>query len=61
MSDGTVSWFAGIDWGSEKHQVCLLDAAGKVVGSGHSGTAELVWRPCASGWCRSSASQAGSR
>src|SRR4051794_20952869 len=28
MSDGTVSWFAGIDWGSEKHQVCLLDAAG---------------------------------
>jgi transposase len=32
MSDGTVSWFAGIDWGSEKHQVCLLDAAGKVVG-----------------------------
>ena len=32
MSDGTVSWFAGIDWGSEKHQVCLLDAAGEVVG-----------------------------
>src|SRR4051794_27728158 len=32
MSDGTVSWFAGIDWGSEKHQVCLLDAAGQVVG-----------------------------
>jgi transposase len=31
MSDGTVSWFAGVDWGSEKHQVCLLDAAGKVV------------------------------
>ena len=27
-----VSWFAGIDWGSEKHQVCLLDAAGKLVG-----------------------------
>jgi transposase len=32
MSDGIVCWFAGIDWGSEKHQVCLLDAAGKVVG-----------------------------
>jgi transposase len=32
MADGTVSWFAGVDWGSEKHQVCLLDAAGKVVG-----------------------------
>ena len=32
MSDGTVSWFAGVDWGSQKHQVCLLDAAGKLVG-----------------------------
>src|SRR4051794_12002535 len=32
MSDGTVSWFAGVDWGSERHQVCLLDAAGKIVG-----------------------------
>src|SRR3982750_74534 len=32
MADGTVSWFAGIDWGSERHQVCLLDAAGQVVG-----------------------------
>ena len=32
MSDGTGSWFGGIDWGSEKHQVCLLDAAGTVVG-----------------------------
>ncbi len=27
-----VSWFAGIDWGSEKHQVCLLDVAGQLVG-----------------------------
>src|SRR5215218_6935937 len=25
-------WFAGVDWGSEKHQVCLLDDAGVVVG-----------------------------
>jgi transposase len=32
MADDVVSWFAGIDWGSEKHQVCLLDAAGQVVG-----------------------------
>jgi len=32
MADGTVSWFAGVDWGSERHQVCLVDAAGKVVG-----------------------------
>src|SRR5215207_6949455 len=32
MSDDVVSWFAGVDWGSERHQVCLLDAAGQVVG-----------------------------
>src|SRR3954469_12092574 len=32
MADETVSWFAGVDWGSERHQVCLLDAAGQVVG-----------------------------
>src|SRR4051794_41965230 len=32
MADGIVSWFAGVDWGSERHQVCLLDAAGQVVG-----------------------------
>src|SRR3954465_1757162 len=32
MDDGTVCWFAGVDWGSEKHQVCLLNAAGQVVG-----------------------------
>ena len=25
-------WFAGVDWGSEKHQVCLLDDAGAVAG-----------------------------
>src|SRR3954454_4161880 len=32
MTDETKRWFAGVDWGSEKHQVCLLDAAGTVVG-----------------------------
>jgi transposase len=32
MVDGVVSWFAGVDWGSERHHVCLLDAAGQVVG-----------------------------
>jgi transposase len=32
MTDETRRWFAGVDWGSEKHQVCMLDAAGKVVG-----------------------------
>ena len=32
MSDVTRSWFAGVDWGSEKHQVCMRDVAGTVVG-----------------------------
>src|SRR3954453_12528585 len=40
MADETIHWFAGVDWGSAKHQVCLLDGAGKVVGErefAHSG------------------------
>jgi len=32
MVDETTRWFAGVDWGSEQHHACLLDAAGKVVG-----------------------------
>jgi uncharacterized protein YaiI (UPF0178 family) len=28
----TISWFAGVDWGSERHQVCLLDDRGITVG-----------------------------
>ena len=32
MADETIHWFAGVDWGSAKHQVCLLDGAGNVVG-----------------------------
>src|SRR3954463_9780048 len=32
MAEETIRWFAGIDWGSAKHQACLLDGTGKVVG-----------------------------
>jgi transposase len=32
MTGETTCWFAGVDWGSERHQACLLDVAGKVVG-----------------------------
>ncbi len=32
MTGVTTCRFAGIDWGLERHQACLLDAAGKVVG-----------------------------
>ena len=31
MSD-TFAWYVGIDWGSEEHAVCLLDASGQVCG-----------------------------
>jgi transposase len=39
-------WFAGIDWASRTHWVCLIDAGGKVVGErafahGGAGLAEL--------------------
>lgn len=29
----TFEWFLGIDWGSEAHQVCLLDATGQIRGT----------------------------
>jgi len=32
MTQETLSWFAGVDWGSERHHACLLDAQGNVVG-----------------------------
>ena len=30
MSEQNILWFAGIDWGSEKHQACILDAQGNI-------------------------------
>ena len=32
MTDEAICWFAGVDWGSEQHQVCILDGVGKVKG-----------------------------
>jgi hypothetical protein len=32
MTSETRRWFAGVDWGSETHHVCLVDTAGAVVG-----------------------------
>jgi Transposase len=32
MADNTMSWFAAVDWGSEHHQACSLDAAGRIKG-----------------------------
>jgi transposase len=59
MAAVTMSWFAGIDWGSQQHQACVLDAAGKVVGErefphGGAGLAALC------GWLVSMAGDPGS-
>jgi transposase len=38
----TFEWFLGIDWGSEAHELCLLDAAGSIRGTrtvAHTATA----------------------
>jgi Transposase/Transposase IS116/IS110/IS902 family len=32
MTEANLAWFAGVDWGSERHQVCLVDAHGNIVG-----------------------------
>src|SRR4051794_34940284 len=55
MAEETIRWFAGIDWGSAKHQACLLDGAGNVVGErafahGGAGLAALCdWLVSAAG------------
>src|ERR687893_1439689 len=59
MTEVTTRWFAGVDWGSQQHQVWLLDAAGKVVGErafphGGAGLAALC------GWLVSMADDPGS-
>ena len=40
MLQETFTWFAAVDWGSEKHQGCVLDARGGIAGErefSHSG------------------------
>ena len=32
MTQDTLAWFAGVDWGSERHQACLLDTQGSIAG-----------------------------
>src|SRR5918998_483016 len=59
MTEVMIRWFAGVDWGSQKHQACVLDAAGKVVGErafphGGAGLAALC------GWLVSMADDPGS-
>jgi transposase len=47
MADTRFAWFAGIDWGSERHHACLVDSEGTIIAErecSHSGTglAELA-------------------
>lgn len=58
MTEETIGWFAAVDWGSEKHQTCVLDAHGGVAGERefpHSGAGleELA------DWVQSIAGEAG--
>jgi hypothetical protein len=32
MSEKSLEWFIGVDWGSEKHQACVLDRQGEIAG-----------------------------
>ena len=32
MTQETLAWFAGVDWGSERHHACLLDGQGSIAG-----------------------------
>lgn len=40
MTQEALAWFAGVDWGSERHQACVVDAQGSIAGErefAHSG------------------------
>ncbi len=40
MTEEMIAWFAGVDWGSEKHHACVIDADGNIIGENefpHSG------------------------
>jgi len=47
-----IEWFVGIDWASQSHQVCLVDARGECLGEravahGGAGIEELCdWLIC---------------
>ena len=41
MEQEAFKWFAAVDWGTEKHQSCILDAGGRIAGErefSHDGT-----------------------
>jgi hypothetical protein len=45
-TEETIAWFVGIDWGSQRHQVCVVDTEGNIVGERefpHSGSGLAEW------------------
>jgi transposase len=32
MAEEAITWFVGVDWGSEKHQACIVDVEGAIIG-----------------------------
>ena len=59
MAEETICSFDAVDWGSQQHQACVLDAAGKIIGErafphGGAGLAALC------GWLVSMADDPGS-
>ena len=44
-----IEWFVGIDWASQSHQVCLVDARGECWGSEPLRMAARGSRSCAIG------------
>ena len=54
--------FAGVDWASEEHAVCVVDADGRIVEGrryrhderGHPGVVRRGWSSSGWGWSRSS-------
>lgn len=32
MAQEAFAWFAGVDWGSERHHACIVDAQGIIAG-----------------------------
>jgi hypothetical protein len=44
-----IEWFVGIDWASQSHQVCLVDAHGECLGERALRMAARGSRSCAIG------------
>jgi hypothetical protein len=52
MAEAGFAWFAGIDWGSERHQACLVDVQESIVAEREFGITVRVWRSWVIGCCR---------